>query len=190
MSTPTPTASPIRFATAWHKFNLNGMRSPGTIPRGGVRGFKRETGWDIKKGKGTQGATLTLKTVPPVEGMITMQLATNQDFADWDQFVAQVLSLSPDKQKVTGLFVYYPAFASIGLTSVVVKDYSPPEHIGKGMYHASVQLIEWNQPPPVSIAKTVSTGSTTLPEIQIKGQNPEIAALEAQLAILNRANRP
>ena len=167
---------------------IGGSTTPGTIPRGGVRGFKRETGWDKKFGKGTQGATLTLKTMPPVEGEVTFQLFTDQEFSDWDQFVSQVLSIQPAKQKATGLPIYYPAFSSIALTSVVIKDYSPPEHMGKGLYHAKVQLLEWQQPPPVSIVSTVN--KTTLPTIAVEGLDPRVAAKEQELAAAKQAQSP
>ena len=189
MSAPTGTVSPISNARAWHAMKIAGQVTPGTIPRGGIKGFKRETGWDIKRGKGTQGATLTLKTMPPVEGVVTLQLFTDQDFINWDNFVERVLSITPAKQSVSGLTIYYPGFASIGLTAVVVKDYSPPEHQGKGLYHCTIQLIEWQPPPPVSIVSTVK-GTITVPEIQITGDDPEKIQLEQQLAALTGAAAP
>jgi hypothetical protein len=181
MSAPTPTESPISHAGRWHTMMIGGLTTPGTIPRGGIRGFKRETGWDKKLGKGTQGATLTLKTMPPVEGEVTLQLFTDQDFADWDQFVSDVLSIQPAKQSAKGLPIYYPGFSSIALTTVVIKDYTGPEHQGKGMYHVKIQLLEWQQPPPKSIVSTVK-GAITLPAITIVGQDPEVAQLEQQVA--------
>jgi hypothetical protein len=159
---------------------IGGQPTPGTIPaRGGMRGFKRETGWDIKAGKGIQGATLTLKTLPPVEGTVTCQLINDNDFANWDALVINVLSISPAKQRAAGLPWYYPGHTSIGLTSVVVKHYTPPEHQGKGLYLVSFEIIEWSKPPKTSI---VSTVQNTIPTIVIVGQNPEIAALEQQIA--------
>lgn len=190
MSSPSTTVSPISSSNDWIYYVLAGQTSPGTIPnRGGIRGFKRETGWDIKHGKGTQGATLTLKTLPPVEGSIDHQLITDNDFANWDSFVINKLSISPAKQKAAGLSIYYPGFASIGLTAVVVKHYTGPVHQGKGLYIATVEYIEWSKPPATSIVSTV-TGSISLAPIEIRGDSPEKIALENQLAALNRANKP
>jgi hypothetical protein len=156
MSSPVRigTLDPITRASAWHKFKLQGVDSPGTIPRGGMRGFKRETGWDIKRGKGTRGATLTLKDQPPCEGTIALQLFEPDDFTAWDNFVGGVLSITPTAQRSDGLSIYHPALGSIGLTAVVVKYYTPPEHHGKGLYIATIELIEWSLPPPVSIVST------------------------------------
>lgn len=189
MPSPTPTLNPIQNANSWHTFTLGGQQSPGTIPRGGIRGFKRETGWDKKKGKGLQGATLTLKTQPPVEGSIALQLITATDFANWDAFVSNALSISPTKQQAQGLAIYHPQFSSIGLTTVVVKNYSAPEHQGKGMYVATVELIEWAPPPPVNITSTVTATKPDVPDAEVPPPDPRIVALQAQLQTLQRANQ-
>jgi hypothetical protein len=176
----------------WLTFQLGGVTCPGTIPVGGVKGFRRETGWDIKKGKGVSGATLTLVTRPPIEGTITMQLVTPGDFDDWDAFVAAVLSTSERDQQQNGLSIWYPQFASIGLTSVVIKNYTGPEYKGRGMYHTSVELIEWFQPPPVSNVATVATqapdqsNEDNLPP----QEDPELTAAKLNFAAAYQASRP
>jgi hypothetical protein len=189
MSAPTPTVSPVGIGiNQWLTYSLGGQNAPGTIPRGGVRGFKRETGWDKKLGKGTQGATLTLKTMPPVEGEITSQLFTDADFENWDTFVANILSIQPSKQKATGIPIYYPGFASIALVAVVIKDYTPPEHVGKGLYHVKVQLLEWQQPPPVSIVSTVS--KVNYQPSRTSKLDPEVAKKLQELNAARQAQQP
>lgn len=191
MGSPQPTISPISHAAAWHKFDLNGMSSPGTVPRNGYRGFKRATGWDKKRGKGTQGATLTLTTAPPIEGEFALQLFSDQDFADWDTFVQKVLSIAPTKQQAQGLAFYYPGFSSLGLTAVVVEHYSSPEHQGRGMYIATIKLCEWQKPPPVSIVSTVKKNAPDANTTQAKfKQPPDIQQRLDQIALLTGANRP
>ncbi len=187
MSAPSPTLDPIKNSNLWHAFTLKGISSPGTIAKGGHKGFKRETGWDVKKGKGTKGATLTLTSQPPAKGSFTLQLFTTQDFADWDAFVLNVLSIDPEIQKATGLAIYYPGLSSIGVTEVVVAHYTAPEHMGKGMYHVTIDLVEWSQPPPANVTSTPDSTSpdadpTTPPQV-----DPRIAALQAQIALLNKA---
>jgi hypothetical protein len=183
---PHPTLSPISHANDWMYFTLNGVNSPGTIPRDGVRGFKRETGWDSKKGKGSQGATLTLTTVPPVKGNITLQLVTDADFARWDTFVAQVLSIDVKQQQAQGLLVYYPAFSSIGLTSVVVAHYEAPSHKGKGMYHTVIELLEWQKSPPASVVSTVA-GNAPDQQFGPPAFTPARRGQLDQIALLNQA---
>jgi hypothetical protein len=198
MGAPAATVTDVN---AWTYFVLSGVNSPGTIPRGGIRGFKRETGWDKKKGKGTQGATLTLSTVPPVEGEITLQLigpggfyadgTPSTDFAQWDAFVAAVLSISPTQQQASGLAFYYPGISCIGLTVVVVEDYSPLLHVGRGLYQTTVKLCEWQQPPPVSIVKSVAAQAPDKDDPDTtKPVDPRILALQAQIAAAQAANQP
>ena len=188
MAAPSPTLSPISNANDWMYFTLSGVNSPGTIALGGIKGFKRETGWDIKKGKGTQGATLTLKDIPPVEGKITLNLISDADFAGYDAFVASVLSISPKRQQAEGLTVFHPSFSSIGLTQVVVKHYTAPEEVGgKRKYQVEIELLEWQPPPAASVVSTVATtapGAGAGP----RQQSPRVVALQAQVAALNAAN--
>jgi hypothetical protein len=175
-------------ANSWIKAQLSGVPTPGTIPPGGLKGFKRETGWDVKKGKGTQGATITLKDQSPVEGSVTLQLVTSQDFRDWDDFVENVLDLNPADQVANGLSWYYPGHTSIGLNAVVVKHYTGIEYQGRGMYHATFEVLEWFQPPPKSIVQTVAS---TEPDQDEDGQttpeDPRITAMQAQIAAANQA---
>lgn len=146
---------------SWLYARISGIPTPGTIPKGGMRGFRRETGWEEKKGKGSQGATLTKVSAPPVKGTVTLQLYVPQDFSDWDAFVASVLTVDQGEQAAAGLQWYYPGHNSIGLVSVVIASYTGPELVGAGIYHATIDVIEWAQPPAQSI---VSTVATTLPD--------------------------
>jgi hypothetical protein len=188
MASPSATLNPINNTIVWMFFTLMGVASPGTIAPNGVKGFKRETGWDEKKGKGTQGATLTLKGIPPIKGSFTLQLFTPKDFADWDDFVSRVLSINPTQQQASGLPIYYPGFSSVGLTTVVVKHYSPPMHMGKGLYHAEVEFIEWQQPPAKSVVQTPSsTASDATGGVNPPPVDPRIAALQQQIALLTQA---
>jgi hypothetical protein len=191
VASPAPTISPFSNANDWMYFTLNGVNSPGTIALGGMKGFKRQTGWDIKKGKGTQGATLTLTTMPPCKGSITLNLITDADIVGYDNFVAQVLSISPTQQQAEGLTVYHPSFSPIGLTQVVVESYTAPEEVGnKRKYQVVIELIEWQPPPAASV---VSTPSQTAPDKSAAGGSPpvdpRITALMTQIALLNQANK-
>ena len=186
MPSPQPTLNPITNPNAWLHFVLCGVSSPGTIAPDGIRGFKRETGWDEKAGKGTQGATLTLKTIPPTRGSILLQLVTPADFAAWDAFVLAALAIPTAKQQAQGLDIYYPAFSSIGLSKVVVKNYEPPKRKPKLLYVAEIELIEWQQPPPVSVVATVAKTKPDQDASSTFTQPPDIAAKQAQLALLRQ----
>ena len=205
MSAPTKTTSPISSPNSWIRMKIGGLFTPGTIPRGGVRGFGRGTGWDELHGKGSKGATLIRKTAPPSRGTVTLQLFTDADFSALDFFVANVLYDAPTPTNpADGINIYYPAFASVGLTKVVIKDYGPPDHVGKGMYHFSIEMIEWQQPPPTSIVKAVSKaigdldgplafvpGAAPRPaQQQLRALQAENAAKQAQLALAMKGGQP
>jgi hypothetical protein len=177
---------------SWMYFTLSGVKSPGTIPRGGVKGFRRETGWDEKAGKGTQGATLTLKTKPPVKGSITIQLITPQDFTDWDNFVLAVLSIPVTNQQADGLSIFYPQFSSIGLTTVVIAHYTGPEEVKPGLYYVTIEMIEWSPPPATSIVATVAATAPEQDNTQNAPppQDPRITQLQAQIAAASQAASP
>jgi hypothetical protein len=149
--------SPLEFVT------LGGVDSPGSIPKGGVKGFRRETGFDRVRGKGTAGATLIEVGAPPAEGTVLLQLFTDQDSNDYDNFCAFVLMTPRAVQKLQGLSLYYPTFSGIKLSRVVVGWHTPPEHQGKGLYHVTIQLIEWSPPPPLSVVKKVIGTKPDLP---------------------------
>ncbi len=187
MSAPQPTLDPIKNSNLWHQFQLKGVLSPGFILKGGTKGFKRKTGWDEKKGKGTQGATLTLTSQPPAKGTFVLQLFTPEHFSAWDTFVSDVLSIDPKQQQAQGLAIYHPALSSIGVTTVVVSHYTAPEHMGKGMYHVEIDLIEWVSPPPINVTSTPSSTAadadpTTTPQV-----DPRVAALQEQIRLLTNA---
>lgn len=203
MGAPAQTLNPRTNANSWTYFTLQGVSSPGTIPRGGVKGFKRSITWDKKMGKGTEGATLTQVGIPPVKGSFVLQLIAgfdnvgqpSQDFANWDAFVQRVLSTSPKQQIAQGLSIGYPGLASIGLSLVVVESYSGPEHQGKNLYHCTIELVEWQQPPPKPIVKTVSQSAANLASLQFSPvEDPRVTAARQErdeaAAKMNRAANP
>jgi len=185
MAAPAPTISPISHANDWQYFTIGGVNSPGSIPPDGIKGFKRETGWDVKKGKGTVGATLTLNGRPPCKGTIELDLITSADFAGYDNLIAQVLAVDAKAQQQTGFGIYHPAFTSIGLTQVVVAYYTPPLPSGtKRKYRVTIEFIEWQPPPPVS---AVSTPASAAPDGSSKGPkppSPERLAKQQQIKVL------
>jgi len=186
----------------WNYVLLQGKRTPGSIPRGGLRGFLRETGWDERRGKGTDGATLTRTAAPPVKGSIELDLIgtggfyadgrPSTDVPDYEAFVSDILApAQPAKAGAEGLSIFHPSFVSIRLTDVVVAHYSAPEHMGKGLYRARIDVIEWTPPPAVSIVSTVSSTKPDAPAPDaVPQRDPRVTALQAQIAAASQANQP
>lgn len=153
--------NPIEFASDWQVIYIASTPSPGAISVDGIRGFKRETGWDIKKGKGTKGATLTIKDYPPAEGEIEFQLWLPEHFDDWAQFRPLLKFDNAKASNANALDIYHPSLADVKINSVVVKNISPIYHRGRGLYVVSVEFIEWFPVPAKSIIKTTSASSPT-----------------------------
>ena len=152
--------NPIDFASDWSFVTMAGVQSPGVIAVDGIRGFERETGWDTKKGKGTQGATLSLTTFPPAEGSIEFVLWLASHFTQWQKFRAGLKYNPGKKQSATAadaLDIYHPALADLEITQVVTHKISPIYHRGGGRYVVIVDFIEWLKPPPVSIVATTAS---------------------------------
>lgn len=182
--------TPFSGANQWMFFTLNGVNSPGTIALGGMKGFKREVGWDEKKGKGTQGATLTLVSMPPIKGSITLNLINDDDFFLWSVFVSTVLAITPKQQQAQGLKIYHPAFEFLAppLTTVVVKHWTiPEEQGGKRKYQVHIEMIEWQQPPPTSVVSTVAGSKADQNPPGPMPPDPRVVALQAQIGLLNQA---
>lgn len=124
-----------------------------------VSGFKRSTEWDIKVGKGTKGATVTLSQLPPAEGSIKFQMWTAEHFRFWDEEFRPLFLYDPTKKTVNAVDIYHPFLAELGIKSVVCKSIGVIVHEGKGLYSVTVELLEY-LPPPKKSATSTPSGST------------------------------
>lgn len=169
---------------AWDVIVVAGVESPGIIEVDGIEGFDRETGWDKKKGKGSQGATSTLTTEPPAEGKITFTLWEPRHWREWAEFIP-LLRYTPDKSKTQAIAIYHPSLTDIGLTSVVVQKIGPIRHKGKGKYKRVIEFLEFRPPPKVSIVAT-PTRATEVTKSTTAGDPPDPIAdrQQAEIALL------
>jgi hypothetical protein len=142
---------PITNANAWHFVLIANQRSPGIVAA--VDGFERETGWDVKKGKGAAGAQLTQTTQPPAKGKIVFHAWEPIHFTQWAAYLP-ILRYTPGKAASQAVAIYYPSLADLGINSVVISKISPLKHIGRGKYERFVEMIEWTPPPKKSIVSS------------------------------------
>lgn len=163
--------SPITHATDWQYITIGGVKSPGVIAVNGIRGFKRETEWDKKKGKGRKGATLTLQQVPPAEGQITFVLWLDDHFRQWIDFLPLLKYDTKSAGKNDVFTIYHPALSMLGIGAVVTKSVSPTEHVGHGRYEVVVDLIEWNDPPATDVTATPTAAVDA--ELAVPGDPPD-----------------
>lgn len=184
---PSGSVNPIDNAQAWDTVSIGQQVSPGLCK---LSGFKRGHEFDVKKGKGTIGATVTFVGRPPAKGTITFQLWTPAHFTQWDAF-RPLLKYDPTKKAVQAIDVYHPSLADIEMTSFVVEGIGAIEHAGNQLYTCTIDLLEYFPPPKASAVSTPSgslanqspggsTASGTPADPVADAQQKEIAALLAK----------
>lgn len=143
---------PISEPEEWDAIVLGGGAvSPGVCV---VAGFKRVHTFDKKKGKGTNGATLTFTEKPPTEGTVTFTLWQRAHFAAWDEFSA-LLKYDPTRKAVQAIDVFHPALAQINATSFVCEELGSIERADDlGNYSVQIKLVEFFPPPKATNVST------------------------------------
>ena len=184
--------NPLDNPQVWDVVTISGIVCPGIIEMGE---WKRAHDWDIKKGKGTVGGTVTFVQKPPAEGSIKFLLWTAEQFQAWDSFLP-LLKYDPTKSTVSAVDIYHPGLDAIDIATVVTVKIGNIIHEGKQLYSISVDFLEYFPPPNVSAVGT-PTGATGTPPVPtaVGGGPPnaqtaeekQIAALAAQAAALNAA---
>jgi hypothetical protein len=180
--------NPIDNPEAWDKIEVGNQESPGVCK---VGEFKRAHEWDIKKGKGTLGGTVTFVGRPPAKGSITFELWLPEHFEQWELF-RPLLQYDPTKEKVSAVDIYHPALADIGLTSVVTEAIGNIVHAGKQLYTIAVDFLEYF-PPPKKSAVSTPTGSKAVPPGTTPGPSGDPIADAQQreiAALLKKAGEP
>lgn len=177
--------NPIANPQAYDTILIGGVENPGIVPPGGISGFKREHEWDVKKGKGASGATITYVQRPPAKGSIKFWLWNAAMFSDWEEFRPQ-FKYDPTKKNPQAVDIFHPTLADLDIKSVVCTSISALEHDGYGLWTCTVELMEYFPPPKKSAVGTPSTSQTnTNPNANVQpnaqdAQQAEIAALMAQ----------
>lgn len=144
---------PIQNPQAWDVIRVGSATSPGICK---ITGVKRGFEWDVKRGKGSLGATVTFVQRPPAKIAILFRLWTANHFQQWDVF-RPLLKFDPTKKSVQAVDIYHPALADIEITSVVVESIGAIEHAGDQLYTVAVELLEYFPPPKVSAIGTPTT---------------------------------
>ena len=125
-------------------------------------GWKRKHEFDIKKGKGSDGSTITFTGRPPATGTIRFYLYragadtghSVDDWERWDKEMVPALQYDPAKQKVQPVDIYSPFLARIRITSVVTESIGTEEDEGQGKWFIPVEFLEFF---PASSKSAVST---------------------------------
>lgn len=154
--------NPLDHEDIYNAIVLAGRRSPGVVT---LSGHDRKIGWDIKKGNGQSGASMTRTSEDPIEFTCAFRLADREDFDAWPAFDGLIRStVSGPTPKA--LDVYHPDLVMNGITSVVLSSFGGVLHDGKGGQTITVKLLEYR--PPKSKGGSPN-GSKTKP----KGVTPD-----------------
>jgi hypothetical protein len=174
---------PIENEDLYDHILLAGVKSPGVVT---LSGHDRKVEWDVKSGPQLNGATTTVKSIPPIEFTATFYLVKDyaqdsNDLDDWPRFLAVVNSSLGErggKAAPKALDIYHPDLATNGITSVCKASVGGVVHDGKGGQTIAIRFQEYR--PPKAI-KVTPIGSV------LKGPDPDAAAL-AELDRLVKIN--
>lgn len=185
---------PIQGPEEWDRFFIAGHPSPGIIAEWDAG---KESEWDVKRGKGARGATLTYTGEKPAEPKFTLHFWLSQHFADWQVF-RSLLKYDPSKKTITALDIYHPALADAEITSVVLRTVSAIKKVSPTLYAVEIAFIEY-RPPLKSAVGTPDTSRATSKGLGAGGANqqtgdPPDPIAEAQIkqikTLLDQAKAP
>jgi hypothetical protein len=180
--------NPLENPQSWDEIVIGQTVSPGLVK---VTGFKRSNEWDMKKGKGTVGATPTYVGKPPAKGTFVFYLWTKQHFLDWDIF-RPLLKYDPTKKNIQAIDIWYPSLADIDCNSIIIDDIGAIEHEGSQLYSITVAATEYFPSPKKSAVGTPS-GSVSTQKGTTPGAPPDPIADAQQkeiAALLKKASEP
>ena len=173
--------SPFVNSAAWDVIVVGGVTCPGYCKLDKVA---RKNEFDRKKGKGTQGETLTYVQKPAAEIKVTFYLWTTAHFVSWDSF-RQLLKYDPTKKSVEAIEIYHPALADLEIHSVVTASLGVINHEGKGLFTVEVDLIEYFPPAKKSATSTPDKSNSATDPKSTPGNTGNDA--QSQLDAENRA---
>ncbi len=141
--------NPIDDPELYDSIVLGGVSSPGKVT---LSGHDRKIGWDVKKGNGQAGASMTRTSEDPVVVTATFYLVKDEaqgidDFADWPAFDRLIRSTVAGPTP-KALDVYHPDLAANDIKSLVLDTFGGVSHDGKGGQTIVVKFSEYKPPKP------------------------------------------
>ena len=156
---------PINYPEAWDTVRIGQTTCPGIAEIGDI---KTKNEFDVKRGKGVYGSTLTFVGRPPSHFSVTFKLWLAQHFPAWDLF-RPLFKYDPAKKAIQAIDIYHPALADIELTSVVCEGIGAIHHEGQGLYTIVVDFIEFF---PAQKTSSVGTPTGSSPGKGANGDKP------------------
>jgi hypothetical protein len=144
-------ANPLEDAQAYDVVRIDNQDVPGIVAPAGITGFKRSIEWDVKKGKGTKGGSMTLSQLPPANGSIKFLLWKAEHFASWDTTFRALFRYDPTKKTKGAIDIYHPALAKLDIYTVVTENIGAETPEGLGLWSITVEISEYLPPPDASV---------------------------------------
>lgn len=177
-----PLENPDAYDTAY----LGGQPTPGCCV---VTGFAELYDWDIKKSKGSTGASMTSQGKPPCDsGQIKCRLWEPHHFDDFEALLVLLRGTQGNGKDPAALSIEHPYPNGCGVGSVVVKKLPQLVNEGAGEFSATIDVIEFRK--PVAAGGTANAATTQY----VGGKTPAATGADAQAAevaaLLKQAGGP
>lgn len=178
-------ANPIDAPEAYDFVTIQGVNTPGRCK---VGEFKRVVDWDVKTGKGTAGATETVKGLPPAKGSIQFFVWESAHFAAWDALLP-MLKYDPTKKTKQANSIYHPFLADIDVDSVNIEAIGSWVEVSAGEYARTIEFLEFAPPVNKSVSATPTGASEYASKDPKNGPpgaqpDPAITAMQKEAAAL------
>lgn len=167
---------PISSPSEYDVIVIGGMVTPGVARLGApTPAFQ----WDVKTGPGTSGGTTTYLGDPPRRFSVELLLWESEHFRELDVLRAAIAPMTK-KGEPPAHDIAHPALFDVGIKSVVVEDFAPVRHQGKGLWVAMIQFLEYRPPKKRSVVSTPksSRGIDDIPSLFRSESGEQIASFE------------
>lgn len=178
--------NPYFFPQEWDVIRIGGQ--PGTVSPGMcvLSGWARKHEFDVKKGKGTKGSTITFTQLPPVEGEIEFffwdrGLYGHNHFVEWSIFLP-LLKYDPTKKDIQAIAIYHPSLDDLGISSVVCTEVGILTRSNQLMYSVKCKFLEYT-PQPKGSAVGTARGTKKLTPTQAAANAAQSAGDAATQAL-------
>lgn len=167
------------FSQAYDKLLLGNLESPGIVT---LSGHGRPQDWDVKKAKGTVGATTKHNGSTVAQFVAEFHLAGytgdeqgDDDFAKWDAFQDLVHSLTSGPRP-KAVPVYHPDLARNNITTVTNGEIGGMRHDGMGGALVQIKFLEYIPPRPRRVSSPERSSSTVREGVTTLEADPNVVA--------------
>lgn len=174
-----PYLTPVDFAL------VNGKRSPGI---GKITGLADKRKFDVQTSMYTSGGIVIYRGREPSRFVLTMTLATAQDWIDWATWRI-VINRPIGNAFPKAMTFVHPWTAMLDVTEVVVEEIGQPEEEDEtGSWHVAVKFLEFRRvKPSLAVPDAAKTEEDNDPDtLRLKETMQRVANDQAKLAKLQQ----